>query len=319
MIFLEKLEKIFSGKKTSRTFVHLNDRFEKRRQRLSAEFIERNQEVHRWLESKGIDVDELVARGSRSVLATVAAGMMMMSIGIAKIEHNQKVPAPELEINKIIGEVRGKQVVDKEIAERLKRELTNKNSTGLTKDQEVKITQALSDLTGIKIVSELDGNRLNTNYGKIGLEQHLPRYPGEKIEVHFDSVAARQTYGRSGMTANRGAFGYFAPSKFALTREAIEKEKYYVVVQTFDSPGWGKKRGLVEWYRHRKVIVVNPTNGKAIIGDIADSGPAKFTKKSFGGSPELMHNLGLYGGPNKGAVLLFFIDDLDIKVKLGPI
>ncbi len=36
------------------------------------------------------------------------------------------------------------------------------------------------------------------------------------------------------------------------------------------------------------MLVVNPENGKAIVADIADSGPSPWTGKHFGGSPAVM-------------------------------
>ena len=41
-------------------------------------------------------------------------------------------------------------------------------------------------------------------------------------------------------------------------------------------------------------------------------------RKHLGGSPEVMQELGLAGGPRKGAVLYFFIDDPEDKIPLGP-
>lgn len=67
------------------------------------------------------------------------------------------------------------------------------------------------------------------------------------------------------------------------------------------------------------MLVVNPNNGKAIVADIADAGPAEWTEKHLGGSPEVMHYLERFDGKQKGSVLYFFIDDPDDKVKLGPI
>jgi len=63
---------------------------------------------------------------------------------------------------------------------------------------------------------------------------------------------------------------------------------------------------------------VNTVNGNAVVGDIADAGPAAWTGKQFGGSPEVMSAL---GGKKytKGKVLIFFIDDPENKVPLGPV
>ncbi len=59
-------------------------------------------------------------------------------------------------------------------------------------------------------------------------------------------------------------------------------------------------------------------NGNAVVADIADAGPAAFTGKQFGGSPEVMNYL---GGPRykKGPVVIFFVDDPNNKVPLGPV
>jgi hypothetical protein len=55
-----------------------------------------------------------------------------------------------------------------------------------------------------------------------------------------------------------------------------------------------------------------------VVAAIADSGPAAFTGKQFGGSPEVMEYL---GGVRykKGPVIVFFVDDPDNKVPLGPV
>ena len=52
---------------------------------------------------------------------------------------------------------------------------------------------------------------------------------------------------------------------------------------------------------------------------IGDSGPAAWTGKHFGGSPEVMAYLELNRGKQKGAVILFFVDDQNNKVPLGPL
>ena len=79
-----------------------------------------------------------------------------------------------------------------------------------------------------------------------------------------------------------------------------------------------KVKYLREWYKYRKVLIVNTDNGNAVVAAIADSGPAAWTGKHFGGSPEVMEYL---GGPRykKGPVLIFFVDDPENKIPLGPV
>ena len=100
----------------------------------------------------------------------------------------------------------------------------------------------------------------------------------------------------------------------------VAKEKYYVAVQTLYLPDWETRLNyLRDWYKHRKVVVANPRTGRAIIAVVADSGPAYWTGKHFGGSPEVMNYLESKDGRQKGPVILFFVDDPEDKVPLGPL
>ena len=97
-------------------------------------------------------------------------------------------------------------------------------------------------------------------------------------------------------------------------------EKYYVAVQTLYLPGWNKEQpALKEWYKYRKVLVINPNSGRSVVAVIADAGPADWTGKQFGGSPEVMEHLEYVSGKRKGPVILMFIDDPQNKIKLGPV
>jgi hypothetical protein len=56
-----------------------------------------------------------------------------------------------------------------------------------------------------------------------------------------------------------------------------------------------------------------------MIVDIADAGPAPWTGKHLGGSPEVMQYLERKDGGARGAVLYFFVNDPEDKIPLGPI
>jgi hypothetical protein len=189
----------------------------------------------------------------------------------------------------------------------------------LTDQQEQDVSTVLSNMYGIQVSASLDGKRLNRSYGYIGKEQHLMRYPGDNIVVHFDS-GEDASFAEAGMAPGRGAWGYWADSLSSLTDEQKKQEKYYIAVQTFSAPGWGEhSKELTEFFKYRKMLVVNPDNGKAVIAVIGDSGPAEWTGKSLGGSPEVMSYLERVDGAQKGPVLYFFINDPDNTVPLGPI
>ncbi len=183
----------------------------------------------------------------------------------------------------------------------------------LTTEQEIRVSETLKEIWGLRATAELENERLNRSYGLIGLEQHLPRFPGDSLNLHDQSREA-------GMTPGLGAWGYFSPTSKELTNDLMQKEKYYVAVQTLYLPDWQKRLTFLrDWYKYRKVAVINPLNGKTIIADIADSGPADWTGKHFGGSPEVMDYLELRTGRQQGPVILLFVDDPQSKVPLGPL
>ncbi len=183
----------------------------------------------------------------------------------------------------------------------------------LTPEEEASLSRLISIFWDVDAKGTLEGEHLNTTYGYIGAEQHLPRFPG-------DGIDDARAHPESGMTPGKGAWGYFANSREEMTPDLVQKEKYYVAVQTLYLPDWQDRfTYLREWYKYRKVAVVNPKNGKMIIADIADAGPAQFTGKSFGGSPAVMSYLEMHDGAQKGAVLLFFVDDKHNTIPLGPV
>lgn len=190
----------------------------------------------------------------------------------------------------------------------------------LNPEEEKDTEKMLSDTFGIRIKAEIDGKRLNRTYGVIGGEQHLYRYPGDSLQAHARDAQDWAMYGPSGIAPGLGAWGYFVPSRKAFTEKDELRERYYLVVQTFLSPGFAERTAEYrDFYKFRKMLVVNPKTGQAVVAVIGDAGPAEWTGKHLGGSPEVMHELGLAGGIKKGPVLYFFIDDPEDKVPLGSI
>ncbi|MDO8269668.1 MAG: hypothetical protein Q7T54_03295 [Candidatus Levybacteria bacterium] len=186
--------------------------------------------------------------------------------------------------------------------------------------QEEKISEILSKYYGFDVRPEINGMRLEHTYGYIGAEQHLMRYPGDTMDGHFANPEDQAKFYSSGMAPGRGAFGYFARSKQEMTQKEIDREKYYIAVQTFLVPEYATHtRDYVEFFKYRKMLVFNPNTGRAVVVVIGDAGPAVWTKKHLGGSPEVMKHLQRVDGKAKGTVLYFFIDDPEDKIPLGPI
>ena len=184
----------------------------------------------------------------------------------------------------------------------------------LSRDEEKVLEYLIKDVTGIPVKASLEGEHLNTSFGLIGAEQHLRRFPGDSIVIHGE-----EKYKKSDLAPGLGAWGYFAKTGDELTESLAETEKWYAVVQTLYLPDWSVRQPyLKNWYRYRKVMIINAENGNAVVCSIADSGPAAWTGKHYGGSPEVMDYL---GGMKykKGKVLVFFVDDPENKIPLGPI
>lgn len=172
---------------------------------------------------------------------------------------------------------------------------------------------AVKEVLGLKATFELNGIKLNHAYGWMGYEQHLKRFPGDSLNEHNEEQKA-------GIAPGLGAWGYFAPSRQAMNNEIVLREKYYIAVQTLYLPDWlTDTKKLYDWFKYKKVIVINPGNGRAVVGVVGDAGPAFWTGKQFGGSPELMKALNSGKKMSKIKVLVLFLDDKGNKVPLGPI
>lgn len=190
----------------------------------------------------------------------------------------------------------------------------------LTDVENASASAVLSKHFNMTVKSDIGGLRLNRTYGMIGAEQHLMRYPGDNINSHFYSSTDANIFSPSGMAPGKGAWGYFADSAGSMTFADIEREKWYIAVQTFLAPDYnGRLSDYREFFKYRKMLVVNSETGYAVVCDIADAGPAVWTGKHLGGSPEVMYYLGYDGGMRKGPVLYFFIEDPGDTIPLGPI
>jgi hypothetical protein len=138
--------------------------------------------------------------------------------------------------------------------------------------------------------------------------------------THFENSSDSLKHYSSGMAPGLGAWGYFANSRSEMTQKDIDREKNYIATQTFLAPGFHENvREFITFFKFRKMLVVNPHNGRAMVVVVGDAGPAEWTGKHLGGSPEVMKYLERVDGAQKGPVLYFFIDDPGDKIPLGPI
>lgn len=296
-------------------YEHLKNKWQDRHREIQKEILEKHGETFHWLSHH---------------LRNFSVG----AIGALLMTTQQPALAAKTPIPSVINEDK-KSDIGKGVF--LVYDLANKlpkDIIPLSPEEDERIARILSERFGFRVTVELKGKRLNRSYGKIGAEQHLARYPGDTMSSHFDPPVVdpeAQTrragghedasmYYSSGMAPGLGAWRYFAPSRSEMTEKDSDREKYYIAVQTFLAPGFhDNPREFSEFFKFRKMLVVNPQNGKAMVVVIGDAGPAEWTGKSLGGSPEVMKYLERVDGKQVGAVLYFFIDDPDDTIPLGPV
>jgi hypothetical protein len=274
-------------------------------------FSGRHQKANNFLKNKGLDLGRVREHSAKVIGAGVVAGALLLT----SPSNTKFLPDPNQIVEKLKAKVFASEGKDTSslLTDILKSVLPQKVGP-LDKKEEVFLEKIFQSVLGVSTKAALEGEHLNTTYGYIGAEQHLRRFPGDNMAFHPTVPEDDE-----GMAPGLGAWGYFAYSKSELTPGLVETEKWYAVVQTLYLPDWNKRHPyLVKWYKYRKVLIVNTLNGNSVVAAIADAGPAVWTGKHFGGSPEVMNYL---GGPRykKGPVILFFVDDPEEKVPLGPI
>ena len=289
-------------------FEYLRNRLKLKHLEAKKKFSKKYPHVEKYLKEKGFELGKVREHSAKIIGAGALTGTLLLTpSGGAK-----SLPPPAEILEKVKAKTaKASELPQKLLVETLGVALPSKTRP-LNRAEERYLEQIFESVIGVKARANLEGEHLNTTYGLIGAEQHLKRYPG-------DTLAGHKPFLKEGIAPGLGAWGYFARSRAELTPALEETERWYAVVQTLYLPDWGSRQPyLRDWYKHRKVLIVNTQNGNAVVAAIADSGPAAWTGKVFGGSPEVMEYL---GGPRykKGPVVLFFVDDPDNKVPLGPV
>lgn len=271
---------------------------------------EKHPQVEKFLKEKGLDPGKIREHSAKIIGAGALTGTLLLTPP-STIDN---LPSPKEIIEKLkSGKTFQIHSAQDLLVESMKSFLPERPRP-LSRNEEKFLEQLFNELIEVKVKANLQGEHLNTTYGYIGAEQHLRRYPGDVLINHGEGEILK-----SGLAPGLGAWGYFATSKDSFTKDLEETEKWYAVVQTLYLPDWNTRQPfLKDWYKYRKVLIVNTDNGNAVVASIADSGPAVWTGKHFGGSPEVMNYL---GGTRykKGPVIIFFVDDPENQVPLGPV
>jgi len=265
-------------------------------------------DAHQFLLDKGVELGKIRQHSAKLISAGALTGTLLLTppTGAGSLPSPQDIMQSFEKTDENQSRLPQKDLIDSF------KVLLPESVRPLSREEEKRLEQVLKDTTNIDATAGLEGEHLNTTYGYIGAEQHLKRYPGDILENHGP-------YYKEGMAPGLGAWGYFSKSKDTLTEDLVETEKWYSVVQTLYIHDWNTRQPYMKnWYKHRKLLIVNTKNGNAVITAISDAGPAAWTGKHYGGSPEVMEYLG-GSRYKKGPVIAFFVDDPENKVKLGPV
>lgn len=279
--------------------------------KIQERFKNQHAHAHQWLQDRAVQVNDFRELSQKALAAASLAGSIAInSHGTVNHQVWADMLQQENEEQKALSaELTGEEF---DLVVQKLRAATSLPPGHLPEDDELYLEQQLSDLLGFEVTAELDGNRLNHSVGIMGGEQHLRRFPNDSLEQH-------DAFRESGIAPNRGAYGWFTENG-ELTEKAVQREKYYFAVQTLYLPDWNTNyKTLKDWYKFRKMIVINPAENLAVVGVVGDAGPAAWVKKQYGGSPEIIREGKIWSPATKGKVLLFFVNDPSDNIPLGVI
>lgn len=205
-----------------------------------------------------------------------------------------------------------KQVSDEEytvIFTKLQGALTNPASR-LSQDDAAYLEQQLSDILGFTVTSQLQGHAVPNTVVTLKAGPHLKRFPKDSLSNH-------QQVPEAGLAATRSAFGWFS-THASLDEAATAAEQYYLALPLTALEEYRSTTAKLDWWRQRKVLVVNPRVPSIVIASIADTMIAN-TQYQAVGSPELLRASQCWSPGCAGMVLLFLIDDTEDTLPVGPI
>lgn len=169
-------------------------------------------------------------------------------------------------------------------------------------------------------LESLDGYAIPATSGRVGREQHLYLAADEEAAGRSDPTihyarASVPAYAQNGMAGGYGAFGSSASPATA------DQERYYINMR-WNYCTWYEDAGVTHttncsstaknWHRHKKVVVTNPANGRQLVASVEEAGPAIWTGRVSGLSPEAMYELDAVTDNN-----LTYLWAVDQNIRLG--
>jgi hypothetical protein len=173
---------------------------------------------------------------------------------------------------------------------------------------------SVANFTVYEQLPVLDGVSIPATSGLVGREQHLYLNAmeavlgrtGESAALHY-SDSGTPLAAQNGMAGGYGSFGSYAGNNLP-----VEDERYYINMRWnyvtwyegadgscssnpdghLDTCTTGASSSLKAWHYRKRVIVTNPATGKRVVASVLESGPAIWTGRVAGLSPEAMLALG---------------------------
>jgi hypothetical protein len=178
-------------------------------------------------------------------------------------------------------------------------------------EAELYLEQQLSEILHFDVSVELEGERLPHTHGIIQALPHFKKTPTDTLENH--------EYAHALFSGKRSFFGWLSTNPNN-AQSTPDHEKYAVSLPLFLHPAWASRlASLKKWYAFRKVVIVNPTESRAVVACVADTFPLLTAKYQFGASPEVILEGKCWSPATLGRILIFFVNDTTGAIPLGPI
>lgn len=174
------------------------------------------------------------------------------------------------------------------------------------------LEQQLSELLGFSVTGSLENQVVPYHTGTIQALPHLKRFPHDTLDLH-------ERYVEAGLAEHRSIFGWFMTGS-TLSAEDEMRERYFVSLPFTCQTEWQTHpQATSQWYKYRKVVVINPFDARAVVACVADATASSTLQYQLGGSPELIRE-GLFWSPAAvGRACTLFVDDPTNQIRLGPI
>ncbi len=138
---------------------------------VSRQIEKKHRRLIKWLADQGYSWNDLrLQLGQVAVGASLAGALFLVPAPATSINNTRSPPPAAIQQNK------------EEQAMRLGDLLKNLSNDNFTANQ-ASLIDNIQQVAGIKTAVEMDGIKLNINFGFMGAEQHLYRYPGDNLYV----------------------------------------------------------------------------------------------------------------------------------------